>query len=88
MRKPTKDGFSIQHEKTWLFDKHMLMIGSMNATYNSVRNCEEVGIFMNTAREVSKAMEHVERSQRLSVGCLNDEMASGADQLYITERGS
>ena len=40
-RKPGTSFNSAQHEKSWLFDRQMVVVGSMNLTTNSVLNCEE-----------------------------------------------
>ena len=57
-RKPKKAAYSLQHAKTWIIDEELLLVASMNATGNSVGNCEEVGIFLRTRREVEKAVGH------------------------------
>ena len=59
-RRPKTGGFSIQHEKTWIFDRAMYFCGSMNATNNSVNLCEEAMLSTRCAAVVDKAITHFE----------------------------
>jgi len=40
-RKPQAAYYSIQHEKSWMFDNRIVATGSMNLTTNSATHCEE-----------------------------------------------
>jgi phosphatidylserine/phosphatidylglycerophosphate/cardiolipin synthase-like enzyme len=40
-RKPNPCFASIHHDKAWLFDRHLIILGSANATHNSHNNCSE-----------------------------------------------
>ena len=59
-RKPKASGFSIQHEKTWIFDRAIYFCGSMNATRNSVCYCEEAMMSTRCSATVTKAITHFE----------------------------
>ena len=41
-----------------MLDGLMIMLGSMNATSNSVTRCEELGVFIRTIREVEQMKAH------------------------------
>jgi len=41
-RSPKGNLMSYNHEKTWLFDQNLLIVGSWNCSENSTNNCEEV----------------------------------------------
>ena len=43
-RKPNPCFASIHHDKAWLFDRHLIILGSANATHNSHNNCSESDI--------------------------------------------
>jgi len=43
-RRPKPGMTSAQHEKTWLFDEALLVVGSANASFNSMTKCEETVI--------------------------------------------
>ena len=43
-RKPNPCKTSIRHDKAWLFDRHLIILGSANATQNSQNNCSESDI--------------------------------------------
>ena len=48
LRRPRQGAgmMSAQHEKVWLVDRACLMVGSANATGNSLENCEETVVVL------------------------------------------
>ena len=59
-RSPSGGMFSIQHEKTWIFDRSVYLCGSLNATHNSSTYCEEAAVVTRVASVVTKATTHFE----------------------------
>ena len=59
MRKPDNPGFSIQHEKTWIFDHKHIVLGSANATRNSLENCEEDAVSITEPTTVAEMTAHL-----------------------------
>jgi len=49
---------SAQHEKVWLIDRACLIVGSANATGNSLENCEETVVVLTREAAISKYEEH------------------------------
>ena len=52
---------SAQHEKSWLFDDGMVVVGSANATDNSMNNCEEAVVCTRSLQAADAAREHFRR---------------------------
>ena len=52
---------SAQHEKSWLFDDGMVVVGSANATDNSMNNCEEAVVCTRALKAADAAREHFGR---------------------------
>ena len=59
-----------QHEKCWDIDHELVVLGSANATHNSMENCEEDAVAITEPSVVAKVVLHMEhvraRSQRVS----------------------
>ena len=57
MRCPRFDagGIDALHLKQWVFDGGLLLVGSMNASKNSVTRCLEAGIFSRYVHDVEIA---------------------------------
>ena len=57
-RSGADEKYAAQHEKVWILDGELLLLTSMNATRNSVTNCEEAGVFLRTEREIQFQEAH------------------------------
>ena len=51
---------SQRHEKTCLFDDQVYMVGSMNLTLNSSKECMESGVFLRSVECVEAGHRHFE----------------------------
>ena len=58
IRRPGPGMTSAQHEKTWLFDRQLLFVGSANATGNSFHRCEEAVVVTKSATLIGQQEEH------------------------------
>jgi len=61
MRRPASGMTSAQHEKSWLFDEELLVIGSANATENSFTKCEEACIFTMNPDLIAIQADHFQK---------------------------
>ena len=57
-RRPKSGMTSYQHEKTWLFDSNLLIVGSWNCSENSTENCEEACIASRSQVLIASHAEH------------------------------
>ena len=57
-RNPKGNMLSCQHEKTWLFDHNLLVVGSWNCSENSTNNCEEACIVSKSPDLIAEHGEH------------------------------
>ena len=60
LRRPRQGAgmMSAQHEKVWLVDRACLMVGSANATGNSLENCEETVVVLSREAAIAKYEGH------------------------------
>ena len=58
IRRPAPGMTSAQHEKTWLFDRHFLLVGSANATWNSFHKCEEAVVASKSVVLIRQQADH------------------------------
>ena len=61
MRRPRPGMTSAQHEKSWLFDEELLVVGSANATENSFTKCEEACIFTRNPDLIEIQADHFQK---------------------------
>ena len=61
VRRPSPGMTSAQHEKTWLVDSHLLVVGSANATRNSFDKCEETVIVTQSRQLIGIHAHHFQR---------------------------
>ena len=60
VRRPKPGMTSAQHEKTWLFDDHVFLCGSANATANSFTKCEEAVTATKSPTLIASQVAHFE----------------------------
>ena len=59
-------GFALQHEKTWVFDYDVVLIGSLNLTRNSAQECNECSTLLRSPEHNAKMARHFEELWLLS----------------------
>jgi len=57
-RRPKAGMTSYQHEKTWLFDRNLLIVGNRNCSENSTANCEEACVASRSQVLIASHTEH------------------------------
>ena len=57
-RRPKSGMTSYQHEKTWLFDQNLLIVGSWNCSENSTEHCEEACMASKSPVLIASHTEH------------------------------
>ena len=72
-RSAADDKYAAQHENVWILDSEIMLLTTMNATRNSVLNCEGSGVFLRTERET--------REQELHF----DELFAGAEVIKLQD---
>ena len=60
-RRPMPGMTSAQHEKTWLFDEALLIVGSANASFNSMTKCEETVIATRSKDLIEAQAAHFDK---------------------------
>ena len=60
-RRPKTGMTSYQHEKTWLFDQNLLIVGSWNCSENSTENCEEACMASQSPVLIASHSEHFDK---------------------------
>ena len=63
-RRPKSGMMSYQHEKTWLFDQNLLIVGSWNCSENSTENCEEACVASKSPVLIASHNEHFDKLWR------------------------
>ena len=86
VRCPGKGITSAQHEKTWIFDRHLMIIGSANCTYNSFTNCEEADVATQSPVLLASHIDHFAMLWESSIEVDWDELEKQEDAALLKKR--